>query len=154
MKSIQDCKKISIVGPVGSGKSTLAKRLSELLDLPVFHLDHISDEDIDEAVMSDKWIIDGNRSESLAKRFRVADVIVWLNFPMEFCRESTIKRDPDLLIEIAFNIKDNTKTKKHIVPLAKQYKEKVLEFKTREQINDFTSGINKQKVPTKIRTLL
>ena len=96
------CKRIQICGAVGSGKSTLAKQLGEILNLPVFHLDcfwslpngKVENDDILHKKIHDitqdkKWIIDGNyRTTNLTERFNVADVVIWLNYPFEFCIES------------------------------------------------------------------
>ena len=66
-------KRIMIIGCGGSGKSTLARQLGDKTGLPVVHLDqlfwrpgwvHISREEFNaahrEAVMGERWIIDGN----------------------------------------------------------------------------------------------
>ena len=34
-------KKIIVIGPGGSGKSYFSKELSQILDIPVYHLDNI-----------------------------------------------------------------------------------------------------------------
>ena len=90
--------KIIVVGPSGSGKSYLSKRLSELLNIPLYHLDqiwwkedktHITRDEFDETLKfilsKDKWIIDGDYSRTYEMRMEACDTIVFLNFPLEEC---------------------------------------------------------------------
>ncbi len=85
--------RISIVGGSGSGKSTLCNILSKELNLPAIHLDAINfkanwveidkkerDEIISKKADENKWIIDGNYSKTLKKRFEKADLIIWLDY--------------------------------------------------------------------------
>jgi len=158
---IWTCKKIAIIGPVASGKSTLAKRLGEMLDLPVFHLDNlwnlpngekehpdILEEKIKNITLGEKWIIDGNYRDSLYSRFELSDLVIWLNFSLEFCRESAIARHfeskhvgkPEYFVEpddvLLFNFEENLKTaEQYIFPLAEKYREKLIELTTREQVD-------------------
>jgi len=161
INSIVGCKKISIIGPVASGKSTLARRLGEILDLPVFHLDCIWNlpngekecpdilmDKIKNKMREDKWIIDGNYRSSLARRFDTSELVIWLNFSLEFCLESAASRhrhgkwtgQPEYFSAPKdaplFSVEENLKTAKHyIIPLAEKYREKVFELTTRTQID-------------------
>ena len=103
--SIFPYKKILVVGPGGAGKSTFSKSLSQVLNIPVYHLDkiywlpnweHISREELIEKVhkitSTDEWIIDGNYSGSLDERVPVAEVIIFLDFNILMCVNSAIKR--------------------------------------------------------------
>lgn len=98
-------KKILVVGPGGAGKSTFSKKLSEVLNIPVYHLDniywlpnweHLTREElmekVNEITSKDKWIIDGNYSGSLEQRVPLADVIIFLDFNIFFCVCSATKR--------------------------------------------------------------
>jgi len=160
---LQNAKKISVVGPVASGKSTLATQLGEILHLPVFHLDSIWNlpnghkehpdilmSKIKDIMLEEKWIIDGNYRGTLKDRFETSDVIIWLNFSLEFCHDSAVERhnhgnltgQPDYFIEPKnaplFNIEENRKTAtQFILPLAEMHRAKVIEFTTREQMNSF-----------------
>ena len=79
--SIFPYKKILVVGPGGAGKSTFSKKLSKILNIPVYHLDsiywlpnweHLEREEFIKKVRvitsKDEWIIDGNYSGSLEER--------------------------------------------------------------------------------------
>ncbi len=88
--------KIAVVGYSGSGKSTLARRLGELYDIPVLHLDSVhwlpgwaerpkeEEQTMVEAFLDghESWVIDGNYGDlSYERRMAEADRIVQLLFP-------------------------------------------------------------------------
>lgn len=79
--------RIMVLGPSNAGKSTLALALSEKLDLPTVHLDqlqHLPNTDWrvrpeaefkalhDHAIMANKWVMDGNYSRLMPRRFERA----------------------------------------------------------------------------------
>ena len=79
--------RILVIGPSNAGKSTLALALSEKLDLPTVHLDQLHhlpntdweprpEEDFkalhDEAILADRWVMDGNYSRLMPRRFERA----------------------------------------------------------------------------------
>lgn len=79
--------RIMVLGPSNAGKSTLALALSEKLNLPPVHLDqlqHLPNTDWDarpeadfralheDAILADKWIMDGNYSRLMPRRFERA----------------------------------------------------------------------------------
>jgi adenylate kinase family enzyme len=88
--------RIAIIGNAGGGKSVLARRLSGVLDLPVYQFDDLqwrpgwtrTPEDEIQAMHlkwldQPKWIIDGWGSpEILAYRFETADTIILIDFPL------------------------------------------------------------------------
>ena len=97
--------RILIVGSGGAGKSTLSRRLSEILDIEVIHLDSLfwkpgwieSDpaewQKTLESIMSrDSWIIDGNYSRTLPKRLEACDTVVFLDLPRIVCLWGALKR--------------------------------------------------------------
>lgn len=97
--------RILIVGCSGSGKSTLGRRIGDKLGLPVVHMDqHFfrpgwvikPDEEwntiVDELIAKDNWVMDGNYSNTLDRRIKRADTVVFLDFPTWFCLYRVLKR--------------------------------------------------------------
>ena len=94
-----------IIGCGGAGKSTLARQLGDKLGLPVVHLDklfwrpgweHISREEFDrlhrEALLKEKWIIDGNFDRTMEERVRYCDTVIYLDFSRFACLLGVLKR--------------------------------------------------------------
>jgi adenylate kinase family enzyme len=90
-----DLKRIMIIGQPGSGKSTLARRLGEITDLPVVHIDHIhwqsgwidrtkAEKDVlcAQVHAGDKWIFEGGHSRSWTERMERADMVIVLDLPL------------------------------------------------------------------------
>jgi adenylate kinase family enzyme len=89
-------KRIAIIGNGGGGKTTLARILSKKLQIPVFFVDSIqflsgmqrrdvkeTSSIIDQWLENQIWIIDGfGPLESIEKRFKAADTIVFVDFPL------------------------------------------------------------------------
>ena len=97
--------KIMVIGPSGSGKSYFSKRLADILNYPLYHLDniwwnedktHISEEKFDDELIKiinkDKWIIDGDFSGTYEVRMDACDTIIFLNIPIEECLSNIEKR--------------------------------------------------------------
>jgi adenylate kinase family enzyme len=85
-------KKIAVIGSGGSGKSTLSRKLGDLLNLPVYHLDALNwkpgwvptpREEWDtlqkELIKQDEWIIDGNYNRTLDIRLEEADTVIFFD---------------------------------------------------------------------------
>lgn len=110
--------KIQIIGYSGSGKSTLARRLGEIANIPVLHLDNThfygewqertADEQAeivrDFMAANDSWIIDGNYTSVATERFAMTDITIFMDFNRWHCffaayrraRKYRNKRRPDL----------------------------------------------------------
>lgn len=89
-------KKICIIGPSSGGKSTLAQILGERLQVNVCHLDQIAHvpgtnwqprdkelfrKDHDQFLReNNEWIIEGNYSFLMNRRFADATAVIWLDF--------------------------------------------------------------------------
>ena len=97
--------KILIIGSPGSGKSTLARKLGNILNLPVVHLDQIFwqenwvekdkesfDNELIAHLLQEKWIIDGCFIRTLPLRLKHCDHVILLNYPTLTCALRVIKR--------------------------------------------------------------
>lgn len=98
--------RILIIGCPGSGKSTLAKKLSQILNLPLLHLDRIYHIDnyhqiprselitlIQQFIANhDSFIIDGNYSATLELRMKHADTIIFFDIPTDICLKNVLAR--------------------------------------------------------------
>ncbi|MDR6726344.1 adenylate kinase family enzyme [Paenibacillus amylolyticus] len=97
--------RILVIGSGGSGKSTLSQKLSNILNLPVIHLDAYFwnpnwvpkpndewDQMIDKFTNQDQWIMDGNYSRTMNTRMERADAIIFLDMPRLLCCYRIIKR--------------------------------------------------------------
>lgn len=94
-----------VIGCSGSGKSTFSRKLHELTQLPLIHLDQKywkpnwvepSTEEwrgiITEVVKADTWVMDGNYSGTWDLRIPRADTIIFIDQPTYLCFYRTIKR--------------------------------------------------------------
>lgn len=97
--------KIAVIGSGGSGKSTFSRKLGNILNLPVYHLDTMywnpgwieTPKDKWESVVreladNDQWIIDGNYRSTMDIRLNSADTIIFLNMSTLLCTYRIIKR--------------------------------------------------------------
>ena len=98
-------KKILVIGPAGAGKSYFARRLGEITQIPVHHLDNLFwrdnrthipreefDEKLKEVLKSERWIIDGDYSRTYEVRMKACDTIFFLDYPLELCLEGARSR--------------------------------------------------------------
>ena len=98
--------KIQIIGYSGSGKSTLARKLGEIANIPVLHLDSThfygdwQERDAEEQAAivrefmanNDSWVIDGNYTSVATERFAMTDVTIFMDFNRVFCFFSAYRR--------------------------------------------------------------
>ena len=97
--------RIIIIGCGGAGKSTLARKLGEVLDLPVVHLDKLfwkpgwvetTAEEFDallaQELAKDQWIMDGNFNRTMPERIKCCDTIIYLDFSRFACLLGVLKR--------------------------------------------------------------
>lgn len=88
--------KLAVIGNGGGGKTTLSRRLAELHQLPLTHVDSIQFvpgmqirnlEDtrriLNEMTSQEQWLIDGfGPLDLIEQRFMMADRIVFVDFPL------------------------------------------------------------------------
>ena len=86
--------RIQVCGYSGSGKSTLSKKLGQIYNVKVLHIDtihfepnwvirdnNLMEEDIKKFLEeNDSWVIDGNYYRHNKERFDLADKIIYLKF--------------------------------------------------------------------------
>ncbi len=98
-------KRIMILGSAGSGKSTIAKRIGEITDIEVIHLDtlfwapgwiKVPSEEFENRVKNyvekESWIMDGNYSGVLDMRLDDADTVIFIDVSRVKCLYRVIKR--------------------------------------------------------------
>lgn len=98
-------RRILLIGSPGSGKSTLARALGARFNLPVTHLDRLWWQPgwvelgaekfrplVEELVAAEKWVIDGNYSNTWDLRMPRADTILWLDLPRRVCMWRVFRR--------------------------------------------------------------
>lgn len=98
-------RKVLVIGSGGAGKSTFARRLGELLDLEVIHLDALYwkagwvetpkaewAETAARLARRDAWIMDGNYSGTLDIRLKACDTLIFLDMPRLVCLWRVVKR--------------------------------------------------------------
>lgn len=90
--------KVIVIGSPGAGKSVFSRKLKNITNLPLYHLDmlyhkkdgtHISKEELEEKLINifkeENWIIDGNYQRTLELRLKECDTVFLLDFPLEDC---------------------------------------------------------------------
>lgn len=94
-------RRINVIGSTGSGKSCFARALAQHLSLEYIQLDQLhwkadwvesSSEELfvklEQKLLAESWILDGNYSKTNAIKWRDVDTIIWLDysFPRTFGR--------------------------------------------------------------------
>ena len=156
-------KKVIVIGGSGSGKSTFARKLRDVTELPLYHLDnvfwnpdktHVSREVFDrrlDVILSYKrFIIDGEYGRTIERRIAAADTIFYFDIPLKDRLDGAVARigtvRPDIpWIEEGFDpdfekwIRDyDTDQRPVTLSLLEKYKEKeIIIFKSREEADSY-----------------
>ncbi|WP_058302598.1 DNA topology modulation protein [Gorillibacterium timonense] len=98
-------KRVLVLGCSGSGKSTFSVQLGERTDLPVIHLDSLYwkpgwiasqekewDEIINQLLLKDNYILDGNYTKTIQKRLKEVDTVFYFDFSRYLCLYRVVKR--------------------------------------------------------------
>ncbi len=151
--------KIIIIGSPGAGKSFFARALGAKTGLPLFHMDniywnadksHISREELQtevaQIINADKWIIDGNYISTMEQRVQAAELVIFMDCPVEQCLSGIRERcgmqrsdmpwvesEPDEEF-VEFVKKFQVETKPVIEEILGRYPDKtIVIFKSREE---------------------
>ncbi len=156
-------RKIIVIGCPGSGKSVFSKKLNEITQIPLFHLDLLfwnSDkttvervvflERLNQVMKAEQWIIDGNYNSTMELRMKECDTVIFLDYPLEICLDGVKERRgkprsdmPWIETEEDFKFMEfiksfNTQTRPKILDLLKKYSHKeIYIFKSRDKADDF-----------------
>jgi adenylate kinase family enzyme len=89
-------KRIAVIGNAGGGKTTMCRKLSQLLQIQVHHIDMIQWKpnwertpleefhEVHEKILAqESWIIDGfGPMDAISKRFSLADTLILVDYPL------------------------------------------------------------------------
>ena len=160
--------KIIVIGCPGAGKSMFSRNLSNVMHLPVYHIDmlyhkkdgtHITKKELEEKLknkfQNDECIIDGNYQRTLEMRLKECNTVFLLDFPTEICLEGAKsrigkKRDdlPWIEKELDANfeqsiVKFANEKLPQIYELLNKYKEKcnIIIFKSRQEADNYITQL-------------
>lgn len=164
-------KRILVIGCPGAGKTYFAKKLKDIINIPVVHMDNlywhqdktsISQEELSEKLLpylqKEEWIIDGNYHDTLALRLKYASDVFFLNVTREECIEGILERidqprddipwvetKKDAAELIAWTLDYEERTKEKEEELLKQYQNvKVHILHSRKEVNDYLTKLQKK----------
>jgi adenylate kinase family enzyme len=163
-------KRIIVIGCPGSGKSTFSKKLHQVTQIPVYHLDMLywnSDkttvtktvfrERLNQVIHQDTWIIDGNYGSTMELRLQACDTVFFLDYPLKVCldgvksrrgKERTdlpwVESDENIDEEFIKFIKEyNTVNRPVVIDLLKRYADKdVFILNSRKDADEFLVQLN------------
>jgi len=151
--------KIIVIGCSGSGKSTFAKKLKDIVNCPLYHLDLMwnkpdkttitreeFDKELEKILKTDKWIVDGNYQRTLETRLKVCDTVFLLDYSVDVCLSGAVSRVGTLRDDMPWfeeNLNEEFKQRiidfrndklPEIYTLLEQYSDnkQIIIFKTRE----------------------
>ena len=157
-------KRVLVIGCPGAGKTYFSKRLSEILSLPIVHMDNLywnkdkTSVDIETLkrrllpyLKEEKWIIDGNYHKTLEMRLPYATDVFVLDLPRKECIQGILDRidqprddipwiesEDDATELIAWTADYGFRTKDEEIALLNKNKHlKVHTIKTRQEMNEY-----------------
>ena len=162
-------KKIIIIGSPGAGKSVFSKKLSDMTNIKLYHLDmiyhkedgtHISKEELEKKLIKifeeDSWIIDGNYQRTMEMRLKQCDTVFLLDVSTDICIEgakSRIGKEREDLPWVEQELDE--KFEKTIIDFSKEKLPKIYEllnkykdnidvhiFKSRDEADNFIKNIS------------
>lgn len=157
-------KKIIVIGCPGAGKSTFSRKLHNVTQIKLFHLDalywnkdctHITRKELiakqKEIFKLDSYIIDGNFKSTLEMRIKEADVVFLFDLPTEICIEGAKNRKgnkPEMPCElpsndelIAFIKNFNADVMPIMKDLFQKYSSNVIAFHSHKQADDYIKNL-------------
>lgn len=164
--------KAIVIGCPGSGKSTFSRALHALTSLPLYHLDLLkwnSDkttvskevflERLQNVLVLDKWIIDGNYGSTIELRLKECDTVFFLDYPVEVCIDGIKQRqgkprsdmpwieteDDAEFLEFIRNY--STQSRPKVLELLNNYPQKdVFIFKSRKEADEYLNNMSGGRV--------
>ena len=161
--------KILVIGCPGSGKSTFAKELAKAMGLPLVHLDMLywnSDgnrverevflERLDQTLVGDSWIIDGNYISTMDMRMNLCDTVFFLDYDVAVCLDGIASRvgtkrsdipwvETTLDAEFAQYVENfQNETRPTVLEILEKHKDKkIFAFTNRDQAREFLGRLVK-----------
>lgn len=163
-------KRILVIGCPGSGKSYFAKKLGNILNLDVIHMDNLYwkkdktsigvkelENKLKPYLEKDSWIIDGNYHDTLKSRLKYATDVFFLDVSREECVKGMLERidqerDDIPWVEtkedaeelITWTIDYDKRTKKEEESLLKEYPNVIVHrLSSRKEIDNYLNDIKK-----------
>lgn len=161
-------KKVIIIGCPGSGKSTFGRKLKDITDLPLHHLDmmywnkdkttvskEIFDTRLDDVMKNPEWIIDGNYARTMELRIKECDTVFFLDYPTDVCikgieeRKGKLRSDMPWVEDgttddefISFIKNYNSESRPKVIELLEKYSSKnIIIFNSRLDAENYLSDL-------------
>ena len=165
-------KKILVIGCPGSGKSFLSKELSNITNIPCFHIDnlywakdktHITREELiikyHDVLDKDEFILDGNYISTIDYRLKYANCVIFLDFSLEDCIQGIKNRNNEIRDDIPWvqteidgeeliawirSFEDRERVE--IIRLLNDFKGEKIILKNKEEVINFLNKIKNSRI--------
>ena len=161
-------KKVIVIGCPGSGKSTFARKLKDITELPLHHLDmmywnenkttverEVFDARLKDVIATSKWIIDGNYARTMETRLNNCDTVFFLDYPTDICikgieeRQGQARSDMPWIENstddefISFVQNFNKSNRPEVIKLLRKYSDKnIIVFRSRAESEKYLSDLS------------